>query len=368
MQSFVFIQPHLRFGGAERQTVIVANALVARGHRVTVVLHTGIGGLVETLDARVELHDLGLESHLATPEVARRLLGVLRRLPPSFVVVKLWSSILAIAVIDRLPSLRHHVLNFCEDLDPRDHASYIPLGGLKQHLIGRVFRSRQVLSANTHTVAASMSDVYRLDHRPTVIPSTIDPTGVRRLAAAEPVERDSVFTVVSVGSLIPRKGLDVTWDALERLDVPVRWHIVGDGPLAGELARRARRTGRVRVEVSRGRANPYGAMAAADLLVHSARSEAWGIVLLEAMAVGTPVIAADAIGPAEMRRTLGDRPELLDTVPVGNVPALTAAVERARTVPRPPLEAFDEYIRQFSVDSAVAQWETRAAELSRSTR
>ena len=53
MSSFVFVQPHLRFGGAERQTVSIANALARRGHRVTVVLHSGGGGLVPTLRPEV---------------------------------------------------------------------------------------------------------------------------------------------------------------------------------------------------------------------------------------------------------------------------------------------------------------------------
>lgn len=360
MSSFVFVQPHLRFGGAERQTVIVSNALVARGHRVTVVLHTAVGGLTATLDPRVELIELGLESHLMTVEVARRLLRVLRQLPSSFVVVKLWSSILAVAMIDRLPALRHHVFNYCEDLDPRDHATYITLGRLKQHLVGRVFRSRPLLSANTGTVAASMVDVYGLASRPAVIPSTIDPSDVRRAAVAAPTERDAVFTVVSVGSIIPRKGLDVTLQALERLEAPVRWRVVGEGPLATDLERRSRASDRVRIELEGGRADPYGVMAAADVLVHSARSEAWGIVLLEAMAVGTPVIAADAIGPAEMRHALGDRPDLLRTVPVGDVPALSRAVETARLAPRPPLADFDAYVSPFTIETAVALWEDRA--------
>ncbi|WIB60672.1 glycosyltransferase [Curtobacterium sp. MCLR17_007] len=365
MSAFVFVQPHLRFGGAERQTVSVANALVERGHDVSLVLHTGTGGLVPTLDTRVRVHALGLESHLATPEVARRLLAVLRRMRPSFVVVKLWSSILACAMIDQLPALRHHVVNHCEDLDPRDHASYIRFGRVKQHLIRQVFRSRPLLSANTETVASSMVDVYGLRRRPAVIPSTIDPVAVRRLAAEAPVDRDGTFTVASVGSLIPRKGLDVTWQALERLGAPVRWRVVGEGPLARELSRRATQSGHVRVEVEGGRANPYGSMAAADVLVHSARSEAWGIVLLEAMAVGTPVIAAEAIGPAEMRRSLGDRPELLRTVPVGDVDALTDAIAAARTAPRPPLRDFDDHISPFTVDTAVTMWEARAAEAGR---
>lgn len=363
MSSFVFIQPHLRFGGAERQTVNIANSLVERGHRVTVVLHSGGGGLVPTLRPEVELRVLGLENHLATPVVARRLLGVLRQLPRSLVIVKLWSSILACAMIDRRAGADHHVYNYCEDLDPRDHASYIALGRAKQHLIGRIFRSRRHLSANTDTVASSMVEVYRLDREPVVIPSTIDPPAVRALANAAPRGRRDVFTVVSVGSLIPRKGLDRTWDALRGLERDVHWRIVGEGPLAHELSALRHRSDRVRVTLEGGHANPYGYMAASDVLVHGARSEAWGIVLLEAMAVGTPVVATGAIGPVEMQAALGDRPDLLQITAPDDGTALRRAVERAASTPRPDLASFDAYIAPFSVGRATELWEARAAQL-----
>ncbi len=363
MSSFVFIQPHLRFGGAERQTVSIANALAERGHRVSVVLHSGGGGLVDTLRSDVDLHVLGLESHLATVEIARRLHAVLRRLPRSLVIVKLWSSILACAMVDRLAGARHHVYNYCEDLDPRDHAAFIPFGATKQRLIGGVFRSREHLSANTRTVASSMVDVYRLAAEPTVIPSTIDATAVRAAAAAAPRPRRDVFTVVSVGSLIPRKGLDLTWDALRGLERDVHWRIVGEGPLARELAALQERPGPVSVSIEGGHANPYGYMAAADVLVHSARSEAWGIVLLEAMAVGTPVVAAGAIGPVEMQAALGDRPDLMQITDLGDVAAVHRAVARAAAAPRPDIAAFDDYIAPFSVGRAATMWESRAAQL-----
>ncbi|MBF4605079.1 glycosyltransferase [Curtobacterium sp. VKM Ac-2884] len=364
----VFVQPHLRFGGAERQTVSVANALSERGHDVAVVLHSGGGGLESTLRPEVELHVLGVDHHLATPEIARRLYAVLRRMPPSFVVVKLWSSILACALIDRLPGARDHTYNYCEDLDPRDHATYIALGRAKQRLIGRVFRSRAHLTANTETVASSMVDVYGLRRTPAVIPSTIDTDEVRRLAAGSPQQRDDRFTVVSVGSLIERKGLDRTWAALQQLDRPVHWRVVGEGPLRTELEALRRRSGLVQVSIEGGHANPYGYMAAADVLVHGARSEAWGIVLLEAMAVGTPVVATGSIGPLEMQRALGEQPDLMQTVPLDDVDGLREAIERSAATARPALRSFDSYIAPFSVTRATRMWEDRAARLLGTSR
>ncbi|WP_175415869.1 glycosyltransferase [Curtobacterium sp. SGAir0471] len=363
MSSYIFVQPHLRFGGAERQTVNVANRLAENGHRVTVILHSGGGGLVPLLRPNVAVLVLGVESHAATVDVARRLHAVLRALPRSLVIVKLWSSILACAMIDRSRSVAHHVFNYCEDLDPTDHAEYIRFGRLKQRLIGSVFRARPLLSANTHTVADAMTDVYGLDHRPAVIPSTVDPVAIRSAAAASPCERDDAFTVVSVGSLIRRKGLDVTLAALEGLGVPVHWRVVGAGPLSDELARYRDPRGLLRVSVEGAHAEPYSFIAAADVLVHSARSEAWGIVLLEALAVGTPVLAASTIGPSEMQSLLGVRNDLLELFENGSAADLQARLRARLHTPRPALDDCDAYIEPVTLNHAVTRWERRAHDL-----
>ena len=67
----------------------------------------------------------------------------------------------------------------------------------------------------------------------------------------------------------------------------------------------------------------------ATALVHPARSEGYGLVLLEAMGSGLPVIAAAAAGPAEVVRD-GDNGLL---VPVADPPALATAIHRLLTDP-----------------------------------
>ncbi|MFF8187448.1 glycosyltransferase [Microbacterium sp. NPDC016588] len=365
MARIIFLQPHLRFGGAERQTVIVSNYLASQGHEIHLILHHGGEGLASEVSDLVQVHDLGLESHLATADVARRLHRVLTQIPPALVIVKLWSSILACAMVDVLPGARHHVYNYCEDLDPTDHAEYIRFGRTKQKLISWIFNHREHLSANTQTVADSMVDVYRLRRRPAIIPSTVDIDRTNELATTDPVDFGPGTHIVSVSSLIRRKGLDVTRDALLSIDRPLHWHVVGEGPLREELDGFVDPRGLLTVTAHGGHTNPYRFMSAADLLVHSARSEAWGIVLLESMAVGTPVLAADAIGPKEMHEALGDRDDIMRTYPVGDSSALaTMTVEMFDGQPAARQEMVD-YIRPFSMQRAAEMWVERTDRLVR---
>ena len=80
----------------------------------------------------------------------------------------------------------------------------------------------------------------------------------------------------------------------------------------------------VRFEPPTDRAGVAAAMARADLFVHPSPRETFGVVAVEALASGLPVVAADSGGVSEV---LGDRPEPYGSVvPPGDPEALAAAV------------------------------------------
>lgn len=110
--------------------------------------------------------------------------------------------------------------------------------------------------------------------------------------------------ILSVGGLIPRKGIDLTLDALARLAAHQAFVFVvcGEGPELGRLQALAREQGiadRVRFvgRVARDVMPDY--FAACDCLVHAPALEAAGNVLFEAMASGRPVICTRSGGPEE---------------------------------------------------------------------
>jgi UDP-glucose:(heptosyl)LPS alpha-1,3-glucosyltransferase len=108
--------------------------------------------------------------------------------------------------------------------------------------------------------------------------------------------------LLMVGSGFRTKGLDRTLEALTALPVDIRKRTrllaVGQDNAKSFLAMAKKLEIQERVVISGGREDIPRLMHAADLLVHPARSELAGHVLLEAMASGLPVLASDVCGYA----------------------------------------------------------------------
>lgn len=113
---------------------------------------------------------------------------------------------------------------------------------------------------------------------------------------------DGVPLLLALARLHPRKALDVLVKAMTGLPGVHLW-IAGEGELRGELITLIQHLGLSdRVKLLGWRTDSAALLKAADLFVIPSRHEPFGIVMLEAWAMGRPIVAAASEGPRDYIR------------------------------------------------------------------
>lgn len=178
-------------------------------------------------------------------------------------------------------------------------------------------------------------------------------------------KRDNEVRLLAVGRLMPKKGFDVLIRAFSQLDGATRkldLVLIGDGPersFIESLTQEFGLDGSVCLRGAGDRDAVVRAMAASDIVVIPSREEPFGMVALEAMASGKPVVAT----------RVGGLPEILDNAdailvepdnPIALAQAINQSVTRLGQEP-----AYGTHNREiaarFSIERMVDQYEATYA-------
>ena len=184
-----------------------------------------------------------------------------------------------------------------------------------QRLAARAADAVVVPSPSAAAVARDWAGVPA--DRVVVIPNAVDP-GEFAPRDGEPAD------VVFLGRLDPIKDVPTLVAAVARLP-NVRLHVYGEGPDRPRIERAITDHGVAdRVTLHGAVDRPQAALASAGVLVLPSLAEGFGLVLIEAMAAGVPVVATDVAG---VRDVVRDGVTGL-LVPPGDPAALAAAIGR----------------------------------------
>jgi phosphatidylinositol alpha-mannosyltransferase len=170
-----------------------------------------------------------------------------------------------------------------------------------------------------------------------------------RFATAEPAPKLGP-TVLFIGRHEPRKGLSVLLEAARRMPGDLRFWIGGQGPQTAELRAATAADDRIEWLGPLSEEDKLARLRAADVFcVPSLGGESFGVVLLEGMAAGTPVVASDL----RAYRVVAEDGATAGLFATGDSDALAKSL----------LQALD---RAQSVDDRVARGRARAEQFSMS--
>ncbi len=175
-------------------------------------------------------------------------------------------------------------------------------------LIKMFYKFAHRIIAVSEGIRANLAEGFAIPARKIeVLHNPIDLEPLMGLASV-PVQhaffRDGVPVILSTGRLVQQKGFDILLrafrDVTSKMDA--RLIILGEGPERDRLSRLANDLAIAdKVSFPGFQNNPYNFMSSSDIFVLSSRYEGLPMVILEAMACGTPVVSTDCnYGPAEI--------------------------------------------------------------------
>ncbi len=297
----LFVAADMQRGGAERHWAALIPALERRGAEVRLVCLNDTGPLYEEVrDAGVPATCLQLGGRADVAGLRRALAEAGGR--PGAVVTRGVSPQLVGEAIARRAGAAH-VLN--EHTPLTVDGELLPLRPHQRALTGLVAPLVDRVIAVTERQAEPLRRRgYRADRIVTV------PNGVFESSVAVHADRDATrrslrliggeLGVLCVANLRPEKGVEAFAEAIWRAreQAPqLRGLIAGDGPQRAALERLV--AGREGVELLGSRADVPDLIAACDALCLLSEAEALPISILEAMALGRPVVTTDVGGTSE---------------------------------------------------------------------
>lgn len=313
------------FGGVERHVLGLIKGLAPRGISPLLVLF-------HANELAAQARGLGIEpiilptSNLSLPTTVRRLAQILKQRNITIVhahgykatvfcaLARAWYQFAMVKTEHGLP-------------EPMARNPILAWRNLLYHVADSI-----ALRATGATVCYVTDDLRRsYQQKHSGLPAMVIPNGVenmdRRQFPRPPELRKEWFNLLVVGRLDTVKGHRFAIEAMaaDGIAPDVRLHFVGLGPLHSELQSLAKSLGVARrVNLLGFRRNIYDYIAHCDILLMPSLHEGLPYTLLEAMALGTPIIASN----------IGGLPEVLEDgatallVPARDAASLALAIVR----------------------------------------
>ena len=298
-------------GGMDRANYALAEYLAARGDTVHLVAHRVASDLAGRRGIVVHRVPRPFGAHLlGAPLLARAAGGRRRALPAGARVLMNGGN-----GVDGVPTWIHYL-----------HAAYAPAvaASLRTRLSAsagrRYYLSREAAAlaaaplviCNSRVTAADVQRHYGVPASKTAVvyygidaaafaPATDAERTAARAALDLPADRPVAIFIGALGDR--RKGFDLLFDAWRTLSSDGGWNaeliVAGAGAEQEAWASRARAAGLTGLRVLGFRTDVAALLAAADVLVHPARYEAYGLGVHEAICRGVPAIVSATAGIAE---------------------------------------------------------------------
>ncbi len=280
-------------GGVQGQVLGLAAAMRAQGHQVEVIAPCNNGSLDITCVGSAALVPAnGSVAPVAlSPKAFLKTRAIISN--SNFDVIHIHEPLVPVVSLAALTKVKPSHVSISTFHRSGISSSYIQFGRVFKKLVSRV----DLLTAVSLSAQQTAKQVFEQEIELTF--NAIDINRFRGVLEGKPAK----FSLLFIGRHEQRKGLGVLIDALAMIQDDIDVWIVGKGPQTEELKRKAKWDKRIKWlgAVTNKEVESY--LLKSNLLcAPSLSGESFGVVLLEAMASGTAIVASDIEGYRQVCR------------------------------------------------------------------
>ena len=288
----------LQGNGAERFTLTLAKGLIDAGHEAHIIYFKDIIDL--PVPEHVKLHFFDYQKYRIIPKFMRA--NIAAKAFDQFVIKKIGTPDLVLSNLfpvdfvlskSQLPNI-HLVIHNTTSLEYGDR-----LGGMKKQLTD-VYLAKPCVAVSKG-VEEDFIEVFGSESRITTIYNPIDIEQVVS-AANEYIPDIKGSYIVNVGKFKQQKRHDILIKAYAKANIQEKLVLVGTGELLEPSKKLVKDLGIENKVIFTGfKKNPYPYIKHAKLMVVSSDFEGFSVVILEALALETPIISTNCpSGPSEV--------------------------------------------------------------------
>jgi glycosyltransferase involved in cell wall biosynthesis len=319
-------------GGAQRDMVLLCNALAARGIRIAILALCVDGPLRLLLNPAIHVARLpGRKIRYSIPGL-RRLIRVMA--PDLVISSEAGLNLCTLIAVRTLPRHSQPKLVLREVGSPSiaQHRDPYLQNRVAYRILRRVYAYADRIIALTEGARRDLMENFAVpDEKLSVMftNAVVSPETAKRIAQWDGKAGRENDLIVCVGRLSPEKGQDMLIRAMALLPPSRSWRlaIVGDGAERAALEALAHKLGIADRIIFTGEVvDPFAFMMRARIAVCASVYEGLGNAIIEALACGTPVVSTDCpYGPAEIL----EHGRYGTLTPVGDAAAMAVAIEAA---------------------------------------
>ena len=295
--KIMMVAPRLDLGGggSEKQTIELANGFARNGCKVTILLTDKKMDMTSQLSGEVEVISCSSSANFFSR--LRFVYKTAKKRSPDILYSRFWTTKPAVILAGRVLGIKTvavEVSNIKESLKRWPPIVRNAIGFAKV-LCYRIADSVIVQSD------AGKKSLSRLGigGKIQVVYNGMDIERINKKSREEATHRwfdEQIPVAVAVGRLVPSKGYEYLLETLSAVNIitPLRLLLVGDGTLKNELISKARKLGiEDKIDFAGSVHNPHKYSVRCDVFICSSLFEGFSNSLLEALALGLPVVSTN---------------------------------------------------------------------------